>query len=199
MDLLDQFDLEWVRVNAPIIGAAGLCVIDANLDQKLIGFVLDEFPRQGFFVDVVSSAKAERFKPWLGRIAAIKLNRAEARQLSGIDVSGLESLRGAAEFFLEKGTRQVFISLGSEGLFYADAQSNGLLRAKSRVKTISATGAGDAMMAGLAAASLRGLGLEEAAYQAMAAASITLQHRAAVNPDISVAALQELREKFHHV
>jgi sugar/nucleoside kinase (ribokinase family) len=54
------------------------------------------------------------------------------------------------------------------------------------------------MMAGLAAASLHGLGLEEVAYQAMAAASITLQHREAVNPNISVAALQELREKFHH-
>lgn len=54
------------------------------------------------------------------------------------------------------------------------------------------------MMAGLAAADLRGLGLEDAAQQAVAAAAITLQHAKAVNPDISVAALQKLREKYRH-
>ena len=198
MDLLDQFDLEWVRENAHIISAAGLCVIDANLDQELIGFLLEEFPGQDFFVDAVSIAKAERLKPWLGHFSAIKLNRAEAGHLSGINISGMESLQEAAGFFLEKGIRQVFISLGSEGLYYSDSQNCGSLRSKPGINTISTTGAGDAMMAGLAAASLHGLGLEEVAYQAMAAASITLQHREAVNPNISVAALQELREKFHH-
>jgi len=198
MDLLDQFAVEWVQENTRIIGAAGLCVIDANLDQELIGFILDEFPGQDFFVDAVSSAKAERLKPWLGRIAAIKMNRAEAGHLSGIDINGLENLDEAAGFFLAKGVRQVFISLGREGLFYADAQTSGLLQSEPGITTISTTGAGDAMMAGLVAASLRGLALEEAANQALAAALITLQHRAAVNPDISVAALQALRENFHH-
>ncbi len=65
-------------------------------------------------------------------------------------------------------------------------------------RAINTTGAGDALMAGLAAANLQGLGLKEAAYQAIAAATITLQHNEAVNPDISLAALQELREDIHH-
>ena len=60
------------------------------------------------------------------------------------------------------------------------------------------TGAGDAMMAGLVAGCLRGLSLEQAAHQAMAAALITLQHRDAVNPNMSKAALQDLRDKIQH-
>ncbi len=198
MKLLDQLDEGWVQENAQIIDGAGLCVIDANLGGELIGFMLDKFPRQDFFVDAVSTAKAERLKPFLGRFVAIKMNRGEAGFLAGIEISGMESLQGAAHFFIEKGIRQVFISLGSDGMFYADAQNCGSLPSLPGVDTISTSGAGDAMMAGLAAADLRGLGLEDAAQQAVAAAAITLQHAKAVNPDISVAALQKLREKYGH-
>ena len=55
------------------------------------------------------------------------------------------------------------------------------------------------MMAGLVAASLHGLSLEQAAHQAMAAALITLQHLDAVNPNISMAVLTDLREKIQRV
>jgi pseudouridine kinase len=198
MELLDQFSLDWVRENAGVIGNAGLCVIDANLDQELIGYLLEQFPEQEFFVDAVSIAKAEKLKPWLGRFGAIKLNRAEAGHLSGINISGLESMQEAAAFFLEKGIRQVFISLGSNGLFFSDSKNCGSLRSEPGMKAINTTGAGDAMTACLAAASLRGLGLEEAAYLSMAAASITLQHQQAVNPNINMDALKELKRKIHH-
>ncbi len=199
MDLLDRLDEAWIEENTGIIDGAGLCVVDANLDQQLIGFLLDSFPGQEFFVDAVSMAKAERLKPWLGRFATIKMNRAEAGHLSGIGISGMSSLQETAGFFLDKGIRQVFISLGSDGLFYADSQNCGSLRSLPDTEAANTTGAGDAMMAGLAAASLRGLGLEEAANHAMAAATITLRRKEAVNPNINMAALQELRGKFHHV
>jgi pseudouridine kinase len=198
MDLLDQFTAVIIRENAQIIRAAGVCVIDANLDHELIGYLLDEFPEQDFFVDAVSIAKAETLRPWLGCFHAIKLNRAEAGHLSGINISGLESLPAAADFFLDKGVRQVFISLGSKGLFYSDAQNCGSLRSQPNANTVSTTGAGDAMLASLAAAHLHHLSLEEAAYQAMAAAALTLQHNAAVNPNITRAALQEMKDLFHH-
>ena len=143
-------------------------------------------------------AKAERVSPWFRRFAAVKMNRAEAGQLSGIKISEKDGLLEAAGFFLDKGVRQVFISLGSDGLFYAESKNGGSLKSPAGIKTINTTGAGDALMAGLAAAYLQGLGLKESAQQAMAAAIVTLQHKEAVNPNISMTALQELREGFHH-
>jgi pseudouridine kinase len=198
MELLDQLDEGWIQENAPIIDGATLCVIDANLDQELIGYLLDTFPGQDFFVDTVSMAKAERIMPWIGRFAAVKMNRDEAGYLSGISVSEKDSLLEAAAFFLAKGVRRVVISLGVDGLFYADSETCGSLQSVAGMKTINATGSGDALMAGLAAATLQGLDLEEAAHQAMVAAKITLQHKDAVNPKISLAALHELREDIHH-
>ncbi len=198
MELLDQLDEGWIQENASIIDRADLCVIDANLNQELIGFLLNAFPGQKFFVDAVSMAKAERLRPWIRRFAAVKMNQAEAGQLSGIKISEKDSLLEAAGFFLDQGVRQVFISLGGEGLFYADSKIGGSLKSPAGTRAINTTGAGDALMAGLAAANLQGLGLKEAAYQAIAAATITLQHNEAVNPDISLAALQELREDIHH-
>jgi pseudouridine kinase len=198
MELMDQLSSELVRENSAIIRGAALCVLDANLDQSLIGYLLETFPELDFFVDAVSIAKSEKLKPWLGGFRGIKLNRAEAGHLSGIKIGSRESLQAAADFFLTKGVEQVFISLGNEGLFYSDAQKSGSLGSEPGINSISTSGAGDALMAGLVAATLGGLDLEQAASQAMAAAAIALQHQGAVNPCISREALQEMNERIKH-
>lgn len=198
MDLLEHLTADLILENQEIIRQAELCVIDANLNQHTISFLLEHFPEMNFCADLVSMPKADKLAPWLGRFSIIKPNRAEAERLSGFPISGRKSLQAAADFFIEKGVNQVFISLGRDGLFYADGRSCGVLKADPGSRIISTTGAGDAMMAALVCAGFHHLELAEAARNAMAASLLALQHQDAVNPHMSMIALQKMKEKIRH-
>ena len=72
------------------------------------------------FADPVSTAKAVKLKPVLGKLHTLKPNRIEAELLSGVKITGDASLQKAAETLLDTGLHRVFISLGSDGVFAAD-------------------------------------------------------------------------------
>jgi len=199
MELLACLDVRMIEDSADLIRSARLCVIDANLDPALIGYLLETFDDHDFLIDTVSAAKAVRLRPWLGQFAVIKLNRSEAEQLCGVGTDTHHGLQSAAAFLLEHGTGRVLISLGDEGLFFADANHSGWLRGPPLDALLCTTGAGDAMMAGLVAALLAGQGLEQAARQALAAATLTLECVGAVNPAMSLDALHDLIEGIEHV
>lgn len=198
MDLLQQLTVDVVRAHQDLIRNADCCVIDTNLPQDLIAFLLQEFPATFFCADLVSIAKADRIRPWLGHFSMIKPNRAEAGHLSGIRSAGAAGLQEYAAYFLARGVGQVFISLGREGLFYADATGSGSVRVQQDIEALSTTGAGDAMMAALLYARLRRLSLEESAYHAVAASLIAMRHLDAVNPQMDPAVLHALKEKIQH-
>lgn len=198
MDLLEHLTVDVVRAHQDLIGNADCCVIDTNLPPRLIGFLLQQFPATFFCADLVSIAKADRIRPWLGRFSMIKPNRAEAGRLSGIRSTGATGLQDCASYFLAQGVGQVFISLGREGLFYADATTSGCVRVQQDIEALSTTGAGDAMMAALLYSRLRRLSLEESAYHAVAASLIAVRHLDAVNPHMGPAELRALKEKIQH-
>ncbi|NLD52380.1 MAG: carbohydrate kinase [Clostridiales bacterium] len=131
------------------------CVLDANLSQQsLEAAARMECP---LIADPVSCDKAERLVPIFPRLTAIKPNLMEARLLSG-----REGIEEAAAALLDKGVRQVYISLGSGGCYYASQQERGYLPAVS-LPPVPATGAGDAMVAGLTIAISEGKTAAESA------------------------------------
>jgi pseudouridine kinase len=198
MGLLEQLTVDLLRAHQDLIRNADCCVIDTNLPPDLIGFLLQQFPATFFCADLVSSAKADKIRPWLGRFDLIKPNRAEAGHLSGIRIAGTAGLQDCASYFLAQGVGQVFISLGREGLFFADVDTRGSVRVKQDVETLSTTGAGDAMMAALLYSRLQRLSLQESAYHGVAASLIALRHLDAVNPQMCPAELHALKEKIQY-
>jgi ribokinase len=107
----------------------------------------------------------------LRQVDMIKPNANEAKVITGIDVRDRSSARKAADHLLGRGVRAVMIQAGDEGnlLVWKEGESwNPLLP----VKTVDATGAGDAMAAALAVCIIEGRSLEEAGPFANAAAAI---------------------------
>ena len=90
-------------------------------------------------------------------------------------MTGEDDFRKAAKVLNEQGVQQVFISLGCEGLYYADKESSGLLPARP-VPPVSLTGAGDAMSAGLAFGIARGLSIEDTAREGLHASARFLEN-----------------------
>lgn len=110
----------------------------------------------------------------LSRVELITPNEVEASILSGIPVTDEESAGKAADYFFNKGVKNVLITMGSKGVYIATGKRRGLLPAY-QVDAVDTTGAGDAFNGGLAAALAEGKDLWEAAKFANALAAISVQ------------------------
>ncbi|HNB29196.1 MAG TPA: ribokinase [Alphaproteobacteria bacterium] len=79
-------------------------------------------------------------------------NETEASALTGIEVTGLDSARAAADRLLQRGVGTALITLGEAGALYHTAGQSVLVPAFAAGKVVETTGAGDAFNGGFAAA-----------------------------------------------
>jgi len=102
----------------------------------------------------------------------------------------LAALRNLRDF----GVREVYVSLGAEGVAWEGASSRGTY-APPAVEAVSATGAGDALMATLAWSRLLGVAPGEAVMLGCAAAALTLGSPDACSPELSFGVLLDHQEE----
>ena len=178
---------EYFAAQLDVLNGAALVVADTNLPAASLQY-LAEHLTVPLFVDPVSAAKTERLAGLLPRIHTIKPNALEAEILSGVPVVDRNSARRAARQIIESGVRQVFLSLGKEG-FLAAAEDETVWQPAPEAEVVNTTGAGDAMMAALVWAWLRGENLSRAAALGAAAAAITIESGETVSPALSAEAV----------
>ena len=106
-------------------------------------------------------------------LAAVKPNRAELEALVGRPLPRTADVVAAARALIAHGVALVVVSLGSEGALFVDRET--ALAAALPAKTVLSTvGAGDAMVAGIAAALIEGASVERTARLAVAFATSKL-------------------------
>lgn len=183
MEICERITPKYLAANLTLLNNAQLVVADTNIPASSLVY-LAEHCTAPVFADPVSTAKAGKLKPILGKLHTIKPNRMEAELLSGVKITDEDSLREAAKTLLATGLHRVFISLGTDGVFAADWKEmrwQPCFRAEMR----NATGAGDAFMAALAWAYLEGTDLAQTAKAAAAAAAIAVEGSETINPVLS--------------
>lgn len=177
----------YLAAHEDVLSGAALIVADANLPAETLEY-LAVHAAAPLFVDPVSAAKAGRVTPILPRVHTLKPNRIEAEALSGVAVRDKKSAEEAAAALLRRGVRRVFLSLGEHGLLAAE---NGCFfwQKRIRAEARNTTGAGDALMAGLAWSCLRGETLARSARLGAAAAAIAAESEETVSPEVSAEAV----------
>ena len=181
--LSERITPAYLASNLSLLNNAQVIVADTNIPAESLQYLVTHCTPP-VFVDTVSTAKARKVQPVLGRVHTLKPNRIEAELLSGVQITDEASLRLAASRLLETGLHRVFISLGTQGVFAAD-QKEMLMQPCIPAQMRNATGAGDAFMAALAWAYLEGTALAETARAAAAAAAIAIEGEETINPAMS--------------
>ena len=188
MAIYDHLTPRYLATKEALLNNARLVVADTNIPAESLQW-LAENCKAPVFVDPVSTAKAIKVKPVLGKLHTLKPNRLEAELLSGVALRDLPSARQAAGKLLETGLQRVFISLGTQGVFAAD-HTQDVWYPCCPAQMRSATGAGDAFAAALAWAFLEGKDLAYSARAANAAAAIAVEGEKTINPALSAEAVQ---------
>ncbi len=185
-------DPAYIRENLALLNAASAVVVDCNLPPETI-HCLAENCTAPLFADPVSVSKAERLVGCLGRLHTIKPNLYETEMLLGTRLKSSRDIMAAAEKFLSLGLKEVFISMGAEGMCCASETVAPFLVPICDTSLVNATGGGDAVMGMLVQGFLENLELRERAALAMAAGAIAVESAETVNPTMC---MENVRKKM---
>lgn len=183
MSIIDTLTPDLLATRMAFINRASVCICDTNIPQATLTYLATQC-QCPLFVDTVSTIKAKKLKGVLGKVHTLKPNRIEAEELTGIKITDEASMKQAADYFLNEGLKQVFISLGDQGVYAANRDQQ-LLLPCIPCELVNTTGAGDSFVAALAWAWCQQLSLEETAYAGMAAASICIASEATISPQLN--------------
>ncbi len=119
----------------------------------------------------ILDADGERLKYGLeARPFMIKPNRFELETMTGAELKSLSDIRNAARKYIDMGVEVVAVSLGADGAMITNGDET-LYAPRVNIEVKGTVGAGDAMVAGLAAGFMGECDLEEAFRMGVACAS----------------------------
>ena len=190
MAILARLDAALLATLLPSVQSARCLVLDCNLHDEALAFLLGGRWQAPVLVDAVSAIKCPRLAPCLARIHTLKLNRLEAQALTGQVVQSSAQALEAAQALHQRGVAQVVISQGPYGVVWSTRQGESGHCPARAVPVVNTSGAGDALLAGLVHSQLQGWSLARAVPWAMACAEITLQSPVANAPELSLAAVE---------
>ncbi len=173
---------EFLEARISDINRSKLVIADTNISTEAILYLIDHCTAP-LLVDTVSTAKAPRIIKALQqsqtkRLYALKLNLQEAQAVTHCDTA-----KGAADWLTAMGVNQVYITLGSDGVYCSDGMCHERYKAIP-TRVINTTGAGDAFIAGVAHAQMCQTPFPECAQTGLKAAHATLLSLQTVNPEI---------------
>jgi pseudouridine kinase len=186
--LAEQITPEYLMEKSALFQEAAMVVIDCNLslDAMQTIFDLSQTHKVRIAADPTSVPQAVKLNDYLGRLFMIAPNADETIALCGLQdpASDPDTAIQAARFLVGLGTEVAIVTLGEKGLAYADKSGGGHIPA-TRTQVADATGAGDALTAGVIFGLLNNIPIDEAMRLGVSAATLTLHSLESVVPNLT--------------
>lgn len=167
------FDDEDISKIEPIIKESKFLLTQLETNVDAIEKVIDLAYENGITIVLDPAPIQEIRDEMLKKVDIITPNEVEASILTGIKINSMEDAKKAAESLLDKGIKNVVITLGKYGvLVYTDEKYEEIENYK--VDVIDTTGAGDAFNGGFITALSEGKDIFEAAKFGCAVANLSV-------------------------
>jgi pseudouridine kinase len=181
-DIISHITPAFLAARISDINNSDLVIADTNISTEALQYLIDHCTAP-VIIDTVSTAKAPRIIKALQQsqrqhLHALKLNLIEAQTVTHCDTA-----KAAADHLTTMGVHQVYITLGSDGVYCSDGIHHNHYKAIP-TRVINTTGAGDAFIAGVAHAQMQLEPFPSCAQTGLQAAHATLLSLQTVNPDI---------------
>lgn len=198
MKITENITPEFLERRLNFINGASICVIDGNIPKESIEWLANHCTVP-IFADPVSIAKVNRFENILDKIDTFKPNELEASVLSGVKIVDTESAKEAARILHQNGVKNVFISLGANGILCSREEEVDCIPILDS-HIVSVNGAGDCSMAAITWARFQygnTIPLKRVGMLTQAAASLTVEVAQAVSPNLNIENILERAKKFY--
>ncbi len=186
--LAAQITPEFLHEKDELFADAAMVAIDCNLSEAAIDtiFEMAEIHELRVCADPTSVPLASRLCNHLDKLFMIAPNADETTALCGLNnpATDIDSAVKAARFLVNLGVGVAIVTLGEHGLAYADSSGGGHIPA-IRSHVVDATGAGDALTAGVIFGLLNDIPIDEAMRLGVSAAALTIASVESVLPELS--------------
>lgn len=180
---------DYLKQHEHLFREASLLFVDANLSKESLrtAISLARAAHLPVCADPTSAGLAVKLMPYLSKLHILTPNSAEAAILTDqvFNTTRRRDALQAAKHLVSQGVDIVMIAMAAFGVCYATSETSGYIPA-IRTKIVDPTGAGDAMTATVLFALLNNIEIDDAMRLGVSAASLTLRHRGAVVPDLSL-------------
>jgi pseudouridine kinase len=187
-EIIEYVDSDYIQSHEALLADADMVVIDATLSDSALAtlFQLAEKYSVRVCADPTTPYLARRLCPYISKMHLIVPNAAETTALCGLTDPAIdrETALNAARHLVSMGAYIAVVTLGDQGLAYADGGGGGFIRAV-HTHVVDSTGAGDALTGAVIFGLLNDVPLDEAMRLGVTAASLTLGTPETVVPNLS--------------
>ena len=185
------------RVNAALVERAlseaergDILIVQLEINADTVAYALRLAKEKGMTTVLNPAPAAEIDESAFENADYFMPNQTETQFYTGIYPDTLDSARAAADILLKKGVKNVIITLGAEGSFFASKGDEYSVKALP-VKVVDTTAAGDTFVGAFAVKLSEGAGAREAMQFANAASAAAVTKRGA---QISIPTRKEAEE-----
>ncbi len=182
MTITEEIDIPYIKANDALLKSAAYIVLDTNLSEKTITYIVTHYKHIPIILDTVSTAKAVKIKNAYAHLHCIKTNRYEASELLDFDIRDTDDIYRALEQFQLEGINCPIITLGSEGVAYMH-HNKPVILPNDPVTVVNANGAGDAFTAATIYGMYHKLSVDKSILLAMDLARQTIESEETVHPN----------------
>jgi pseudouridine kinase len=186
-EVIESVDSDYLIEHEKLFEDALMVVIDATLSEDALATVFELASRYKVRVaaDPTTPALAGRLCAFIPQLYFVAPNASETDSLCGIaPAKGREGAIQVARELVAKGATIAVVTMGADGLAYADGGGGGYLRAVHTM-VVDSTGAGDAFSGAAIFGLINDVPVDEAMRLGITAASLTLESRHTVLPNLS--------------
>ncbi len=156
-----------------VIDEADIILVQLEIPLPVVEYVIGLAAKKSKRV-ILNPAPAQLLTEKIySQLYAITPNETEAEILTGVKVTDRNSAAKAVKKFIERGMKNIIITMGQAGAYLYTNEFEGMIEAPV-VKAVDTTAAGDVFNGSLAAALEKGMQWEDAASFACRAASVSV-------------------------
>lgn len=194
MSPLNSITREYIIKNKKLLLNAKIVLIDSSIKEETIEAIInicrDKVP---IYADPISDNYAKKLKPYVKYFTALKPNKTELENLSGIKIVNDSDVEKACNKLINSGLKKIFVSEGKDGILYIDNQKVKIKRKLNQVKKMTnASGAGDASMAAIIYGAVNNLPIEKTLDYALAAGIAAIKSNTTINEELSINMLNKI-------
>ncbi len=196
MSVMDYLTTDYLKEISDELSESCLIVVDPSIGRENLIYLLKTYSDHPFFLDPVACDYAVTIKDLIGYFDTIKPNRMELEILADCEINNENDMMEACEKLLEKGVKNIFVSLGKEGCYYAGEKGRKRRKFKEVINMVNASGAGDAFMAACIYGRVFQLSLDETLDLALSAGIEAVLSKETVSRNFSLERLKEIRREY---
>jgi pseudouridine kinase len=194
MRLMAELSPRKIHAREELFRESSIVFIDANLTRETIRTILSiaRKARIPVCADPTSASLAPKLIPFLPRLRLVVPNSLEASILGKrkSEPTNRREAIEAAKLLVAQGVEIAIITMAELGACYATSETSGRVP-PVQTNVIDPTGGGDALTAAVLFGLINQMNIDDAVRLGVAAASLTLNYRGAVVPDLSLEKLYD--------